>query len=277
MNAIIFRCYHINGALIDVIEYYLQTQKLNKDTKLVLIIKSHLILEDIFSIIRDRYNINFNYKNNILILETEYKLIYLTFNNVLVMDYGTTSVLPYTLASHYHIIYDHDKNYIKKFYDYMDRPNYTVYNEMPYGIGNIDYKLKFPFEIYKKINKNKSNCYINCSGKSKTELDRALTLTDKNIIVSGDKSIESSKRLIVLTKHPKNFFELWDTYMYIHDGLYFEPRCRLLMESYFYNKNIIYDNQYKIKDGSWYRYNELQEIGLEDRFFKSDDPIIGIL
>jgi hypothetical protein len=65
--------------------------------------------------------------------------------------------------------------------------------------------------------------------------------------------------------------------MYIHDGKYFEPRCRLLMESYYYNKNIIYDNQYKIKDGSWYRYNELQEIGLEDRFFKPDDPIMDVL
>lgn len=277
MNAIIFRCYHINGALIDVIEYYLQTQKLNKDTKLILIIKSHLTLEDVFNIIRDRYDIDFNYKDNIIILETEYKLIYLTFDNILIMDYGTTSVLPYTLASHYHIIYDHDKNYIKRFYDYMDRPNYTVYNEMPYGIGNVNYRLKFPFDFYKKMNKSKPNCYINCSGKSKTELDRALTLTDKNIIVSGDKSIKSTKRITVLTKHPKNFFELWDTYMYIHDGLYFEPRCRLLMESYFYNKNIIYDNQYKIKDGSWYRYNELQEIGLEDRFFKSDDPIMNVI
>ena len=277
MNAIIFRCYHINGALIDVIEYYLQTQKLNKDTKLILIIKSHLTLEDVFKIIKDRYDIDFNYKDNIIILETEYKLIYLTFDNILIMDYGTTSVLPYTLASHYHIIYDHDKNYIKRFYDYIDRPNYTVYNEMPYGIGNIDYKLKFPFELYKKVNKNKSNCYINCSGKSATELTRALTLTDKNIIVSGDKKIKSTDRITVLMKHPKKFFELWDTYMYIHDGKYFEPRCRLLMESYYYNKNIIYDNQYKIKDGSWYRYNELQEIGLEDRFFKPDDPIMSVL
>jgi len=68
-------------------------------------------------------------------------------------------------------------------------------------------------------------------------------LTDKNIIVSGDKSIESTDRITVLMKHPKKFFELWDTYMYIHDGKYFEPRCRLLMESYYYNKNIIYESE----------------------------------
>jgi hypothetical protein len=277
MNAIIFRCYHINGALIDVIEYYLQTQKLNKNTKLILIIKGQLTLEDILSIIKDRYDIDFNFKDNIIILETEYKLIYLTFDNVLIMDYGTTSILSYTFALHYHIIYDHDKKYIKRFYDYIDRPNYIVYNEMPYGMGNIDYKLKFPFEIYKKVKSIKKDCYINCSGKSKTELNRALKLTDKNIIVSGDKSIKTTNRIKVLLKHPKNFFELWDTYMYIHDGMYFEPRCRLLMESYFYNKNIIYDNQYKIKDGSWYRYDELQAIGLDERFFRSDDPIMDVL
>lgn len=227
--------------------------------------------------IDDRYSVDFDYKGNIIILENEYKLIYHKFESVLIMDYGTTGILPYTFSENYHLIYDHDKNYIPTFQKYMQKENVTVYNEMPYGIGDVFYKLRFPFDLYKEIKSCEPNCLINASGKSTKELDRAFTLTDKKLIITGDPTIKESERISVYLKHPKDFFELWDTYMYIHDGIYFEPRCRLLMEAYHYDKNIIYDNQYGIKDGSWYRYSELKEMGLKERYFEDDDLIMEIL
>jgi hypothetical protein len=280
VNAIIFRYYHINGALLDVLEYYFRSQALRKSTQLILIIKRGRV-EDIYRIIEDRYNLppDFNYKKNIFLMESEYKLIYHKFDNILILDYGTTGVLSYTLANHYHLIYDHDKRYIEKYKTWMEKKNFTVYNEMPFGMGNIQYKMKFLFEWYKfkESEQCEPNCLINASGKSSSELDRALKLTDKRLLITGDSFIEENERIRVLRKHPNNFFDLWDTYMYIHDGKYFEPRCRLLMEAYFMGKNIIYNNIYGVRDGSWYRYKELIHNGLDKRWFEKDDPIMEVL
>lgn len=276
MNAIIFRYYHVNGALLDVLDYYLKSQQLRKGTNLFLIIKRGSF-EDIERIIKDRYLFRFDYKHNLTILSSEYKLIYYKFNNVLIMDYGTTGVLPYTLANHYHLVYDHDERYILNYLKYIKRPNFTVYNEMPFGYGGY-YKLKFPFDLYKPLEyPSKKYCYINASGKSKSELETALKLTKKKIMITGDPTIEETRRIKVYRKHPENFFSLWDTYMYIHDGKYFEPRCRLLMEAYYYKKNIIYHNTYRVKDGSWWRFKELVDQGLEDRHLTEDDELMEVL
>ena len=280
MNAIIFRYYHINGALLDVLEYYFRTQQLRKSTQLILIIKRGNV-EDIYRIIEDRYYLppDFNYKKNIFLMNSEYKLIYHKFDNILILDYGTTGVLSYTLANHYHLIYDHDVRYIERYKDWMHRENCTVYNEMPFGMGNVEYKMKFLFEWYKfkESEQCEPNCLVNASGKSTSELNRALELTNKKLIITGEPSIEENERIRVLKKHPSNFFDLWDTYMYIHDGKYFEPRCRLLMEAAFMRKHMIYDNQYGIRDGSWYRFKELQYTGVDERWFDGNDPIINAL
>jgi len=280
VNAIIFRYYHINGALLDVLEYYFRAQQCQKDTQLILIMKKGNV-EDIYRIIEDRYTFppNFNYKKNIFLMESEYKLIYYKFDNILILDYGTTGVLSYTLANNYYLIYDHDKRYIEKYKDWMNRKNFIVYNEMPFGVGNTKYKMKFLFEWYKFKEHElcEPNCLINASGKSSSELNRALKLTEKKLLITGDCFIEESERITFLRKHPDNFFDLWDTYLYIHDGKYFEPRCRLLMEAYFMGKDIIYNNIYGVKDGSWYRYSELIKNGVDERWFEKDDPIIDVL
>jgi len=266
-SAIIFRLFVMNGALFDVLDYYLFAKSINKDIKLILIRSKNYMDEDqLYRHIMNRYNLQDGWKDGIIWLKKSYQLVSMKFKNIIVMDYFTTKILKYTNAEKFHLMYDHDKEYIEYYKSCIKDKRFEIYNEMPFGIGNIHYKLKIPVHLYKQPEKSKPNCYINCSGgKSLSELERAKKLTDKN--------------LLVLSNVPDNFFELWDTYMYIHDGKYFEPRCRLLLEAKMFHKKIIYDNIYEIRDGSYYRWKEIKNLKKlpKQRVLTEEDKLIKIL
>jgi len=257
----------MNGALFDVLDYYLFAKSINKDIKLVLILTKNYMTEDELSRhIENRYvGIPDDWKDDIIWLKGYWQLVSMKFKNIVVMDYFTTEILKYTKAEKNHLIYDHDKKYIEYYKSCVEDRRFIVYNEMPFGVGNIHYKLKIPVNLYRQPKKSSSACYINCSGgKSLSELERAKKLTDK--------------KLLILDYIPDNFFELWDTYIYIHDGKYFEPRCRLLLEAKMFGKEIIYNNIYGIKDGSYYRYKEIKnkkELP-KNRILTRDDLIMKI-
>jgi hypothetical protein len=300
IDAIIFHIFTINGALFDVLDYYLYAKYLKKKTKLVLIkTQNFMTPEEVYKQIESRYVLkNIKWKEDIIWIDNHWKMPSLKFNNLVVMDYYTTGILKYTKANHYHLIYDHNDFFTERYKDYIKRSNYTIYNEMPFGIENVVYKLKIPTNLYKipLIRDCEKNCYINCNRKSISELERALNLTDKNILITNyrqllhelnvnrnplgnsfDRFVEKCNRVKVVKYAPEYFFKLWDTYMYIHDGKYFEPRCRLLLEARMMKKKIIYDNQYDIRDGSFYRWNEIKRRKRlpKDRILTEKDLIIG--
>ena len=45
-------------------------------------------------------------------------------------------------------------------------------------------------------------------------------------------------------------------------------------ECFYYDKDIIYTNNPKCKDGSFYRYNDLQKNGLTYRYLNEEDEIV---
>ncbi len=83
-------------------------------------------------------------------------------------------------------------------------------------------------------------------------------------------------RIVLIDEHPRNFFSKFGTYVYIHDGSYFDPRPRMFHECAFYRKKVIYINNMKINDGSWYRYRETIEDprAVKNRTLTPDDTII---
>lgn len=78
-------------------------------------------------------------------------------------------------------------------------------------------------------------------------------------------------------KHKENLFENFTHYVYCHANKWFDPHPRLFLECTFYDKKIIYNNLFDIKDGSWYRYNDIIKNGIEGRTLTRDDEIIGQL
>ena len=71
-----------------------------------------------------------------------------------------------------------------------------------------------------------------------------------------------------------NFFEYFNVYIYYHSGNYFDPHPRLPLECTFYNKHVRYFNETNIKDGSYYRFEDLSINGLSNRFLNKDDEIV---
>ena len=273
MNIVLFELYGINGALIDAIEYYLYMKSINKDVKLCLIRTQYSTKkESIYSLIDDRYDIPFDYKKGIIYYNSRSELLRQEFTNVLILDYTTVEHAPIIRAEHIHIIYDHHKSKRRIYNVLQGHDHITVYNEMPFGIG-VPYKMKFAFDLYRIPDRSQRRCYVNCANKSYSELSRVELYTDKEIMITGYDGVTDSA-VIAHKSHPKDFFSLFDTYAYIHDGKYFEPRCRLLMECFYLDKHIIYDNEYDIKDGSYYRYEELLEKGVSERHFTPEDQIV---
>jgi len=299
MNAILFRLFKINGSFFDVLDYYLFARSVGKDVKLVMMLTQNFMgPEQVYEQIEGRYKTDQipEWKENIVWLKGHWKIPSMKFNNVVVMDYFTTNILQYTKAKYhivyehtekkiedaaFHIVYDHDEYYIDRYKEYKERKDCILYNEMPFGIGDIHYKLKIPIDLYKIpiVKECEKRCYINCSGKGIDEIERALELTDMDILLTGTDYITTDSRIKIVREAPKDFFNMWTTYMYIHDGKYFEPRCRLLLESLMMNKKIIYDNKYDVRDGSWYRWQEIKRRKKlpKDRILTKDDPIIQIL
>ena len=92
-------------------------------------------------------------------------------------------------------------------------------------------------------------------------------------------------KIILLTDHPRNFHQLYDTYIYCR-GNYFDPHPRLLIECVYYQKEIIVldsddENKKRMYDGGDYRLTLINSLPREEIInlfnFKKDDPILEYL
>lgn len=236
----------LNGALVDSIEYYLFSKSINKNVKLVFIEHPNQfnVRKVVSDIIEDRYDINFDWSDDIEYWDTHIKLIETQYDNILIFDYTTLDHVPIMRGTKIHILYDHEPTK-KRLYNILNvHDHIQIYNEMPFGIGD-EYYMKFAFSLYKQINKPTTESFV-----------------DKK---SGR----------VVKNHQQGLFD-FDTYEYVHDGT-FDRRPRMMIESAYYGKRIIYENKENIKDGSYYRYHDLRKNGIKNRYLTEDDEIIKLL
>jgi hypothetical protein len=263
MNALIFYEYNmlITGSTINMFEYFLAAYEHNKDMKLILINVTKLTLKKFINIIKDRYILDGieDFEDNIIVVNKS-KLIRMKFNTILVLDYNTINHTLGLLRADKIIVIS--EKYTNKYFYRKDIYNVTYYGEMPFHYRDIEYRMKCLFDRFKPLGKVKVGTYINSPRN-----DEPVDLLNTPLPV-----IRKSK-----TKHQENLFEQFTTYVYYHANKWFDPHPRLFLECKFYDKEIIYLNPFDVRDGSYYRYKDIQKNGLKDRTLNKDDEIIGQL
>ncbi len=257
----------INGSVINAIEYFITIYQSNTDITLLLIGKYDRI-NTIKLIISDRYNINLDCLDNIRVLR-ERDLPSYSCDKILCLDYGSLRSLSLCRYNKLYLIYNESRNphyeeiYKKFIFDYK-----TIFYIKQNSKSKKNYKLKIPFQLYKKhdIKDSLDYTYINLNSKG--------DIRDYNHFIHNNKNIKILPKNLngQFNSHPLNFFSLFNKFIYIHDGKYFDPCPRSFHEMKFYNKEIIYINKHSIKDGSNYMYDRVLNVDIEneDRLDETD-------
>jgi hypothetical protein len=179
----------------------------------------------------------------------------------LVLDFGTIYRVRAFSAKKVLVISEKYTDKEEFFYNKNVYP-VTYYGEMPFHYKDKKYKMKMLFDRFKPLNAVKTGVYVNApKAKNKSYLKNENIPKGKPIITKS-------------SKHRENLFEWFDTYVYIHLRRWFDPHPRLFHECYFYGKEIIYINPAEVKDGSWYRYQDLMKKGLKGRYLTFKDKIV---
>lgn len=259
----------INGAIVDVFEYYFAILEHNKDIKLFLIDFSNEFADYLISLMEERYYLDdLNWKENIVRIK-RFNTVKYNFERVLVIDYSTINRLRGILkAKNLDVITEitvvSDLHTDKPEYMFhKDLYNVTYYGEMPFVYKDKEYRMKLLFDRFKPLGEVQDGYYIHSPRNNQVdELPRRLGLNLKMPVYFKQES------------HMKNFFEYFKTYIYYNCGNYFDPHPRLPLEALYYNKIVHYHNPTKVKDGSYYRFEDLRQNGLEERSLTKNDEIV---
>jgi hypothetical protein len=253
---------NLPGSFFDSLEYFLFAQQYNKELEYYIFIDKKSIKQKILDVIKYRYipiNINwdkfhivhYNYYKREFILKKIKKLFF--------FDMISLKFLKYMIPNVEKIYYITELTYPESFKLHYKR---TIYcSEMPFCYADKKIKLKFFFDIYKNFNEIKNNILVSYPNGDLEEV--------KDIIGNIKKPILEKNNNFFPDIH-KHFNE----YLYIKSPYWFDTHPRLFHECYFYGKKYHYINTLRIKDGSWYRYYDLQENGLKDRIMNKDDWLI---
>lgn len=253
----------INGSIIDAFEYFFTILEFNQEIKLLLVDFTPEFRDHLFEIMEERYYLNdLDWKNNIQLIKRK-DIIQKKFKRVLIVDYSTINRLKGLIFSDKIIIiselYTDDPEY------FMSPDLYKVeyYGEMPFVYKDKQYRMKLMFDRFKKLTSIKDGIYIHSpNNEDYDEIIEKLDLT-------GDIPFYFKQPV-----HMKNFMSHFKQYVYYHVGKYFDPHPRLPLECFFYDKNLNYINDLKIKDGSYYRFDDLEWSGLKNRTLNKKDEIV---
>jgi len=265
MNAILYYDFgpnKINGSLLNMIEYYLAAYEHNKNIQLLLINSNEQYKQAYIEMIKERYILDGldGFENNIISIRRNAlvrKRFDVTLSHSTGTVYNTKGIIN---TKELMVLCDYfldnpDYFYSKALY------NVTYYGEMPFQYKDLQYNFKMLFNRYKLIPHSEDNLYIHSPQNKDRSFLKEIQLPDKPMIFRGD-------------THVKNFFASYKTFVYYHAHKWFDPSPRLMHESYFYGKDIMYFNKWGLKDGSFYRYYDLLENGLTHRILNKNDEIV---
>lgn len=252
----------INGSIIDAFEYFFAIYELNKNFKMIILGFSDRNKKEIDELLNDRYNLKGieNFWNNIIPMRLR-DILKVKIDKALILNYETAMKLKGLINCNKIVVICETTDKNRNANLNRDIYNVTHYGEMPFDDFDIQYNLKILLHRFKSIKKCDKAIYINSPENS-----------NKSFIDTLD--IEGKKIIFKERKHLNRMFEKFETYIYYHANKWFDPHPRLFIECSFYQKEIFYFNEYGIKDGSYYRYKDLCENGIEHRFFNSDDEIL---
>jgi hypothetical protein len=263
MNAVLFYNWvgEINGSLINAFEYFLKIYEHNKDVRFCLLNGNFELIEYLWGVFQNRYYLNDlnEIRHQIVPFQDYYTLIRSEFDRVLVLDFGTIYKTKGLIkAKKIYVI--QEKHTYEKAYQY-ESPNVLYFGEMPFQRKDKEYRMKFLFDRFRQPDQVEETIYVNSpKNQDRSFLDH-ITYPDKPLIFKT-------------TTHLTNLFSKFDTYLYYHADKWFDPTPRLFVECAFYRKNILYFNNKKVIDGSYYRYHDLIENGLKNRLLTKEDEIV---
>jgi len=246
----------INGSMIDSFEYFYTLFEQDPNTYYVLLDYKHLkYFKDFLS---TRYfNVNLD---NVISVKTR-DFILNKFYKVLITDSTTMEIfktrIPIQSENIYCITEFNESKYI------MKRAKYFSEMDDNRAPGDTYYYTKMRFDLLREPKHHKNVLYVNTPKE-----DPKLHIKEIN------KHLENRLKYISKTNSIySNVFEEFDKYLYIKTKSWEDPRPRMFHECYYFDIPIVYINNLN-KDGSYYRYQELLENGLKDRFLSKDDPLI---
>lgn len=266
MNAILHYDYGANfvdGSLLNALEYFLAIYEHNKDVTLLLANSNNQNKQAYIKMIYERYTLEGleGFENNIKPIRT---------SSLVTTPYDTVAICAHSHAIKYTkgilrakkilVISDrfHDN---PDFFFRKDKYNVTYYGEMPYQYKDEQYTMKMLFSRFKSLPYEEDNILIHSPHNDDMSFIPTLNLPDKPIIIRG-------------RGHVENFFTTYKTFVYYSAQKRFDMSPRLMHEAFFYNKKILYFNHWTLKDGSYYRYNDLMKNGLTNRYLSKDDEIV---
>jgi hypothetical protein len=276
MKAILFYVvpnFRLTGSTINAIEYYLAGLEHNPELKLLFINGNYSFKRKIQKVIYDKYVF---YKGEWekavtnMLLMPKFNLPSVEFDTVLIVDYVTIFQVKGVLRAEKILVISEK---------YTDNPNYFLskslynveyYGEMPFHYKDHEYRMKCLFDRYRKLGEVQKGTYVNSPRND--DLNLILHLNELDMPHLPLPFIVKSK-----TNPEENLFEKFTNYLYYHANKWFDPHPRLFLECRFYQKPITYLNPHKIKDGSWYRYQDILRNNLHNRTLNERDEIISQL
>ena len=294
MNAVIYQNVNrINGGLFDAFEYFMAIYDVCPEVKFIMVsyqltkgaaLHPLARLQSIFDIFNDRYNLEgIDLKKSVLYV-TPFQLSKMQLNKILIVENHTPKLIDMINYNEAHIIVDWLNNQFGDddllYYTLLKEHRVTLYNEMPFFPGGKPYVEKLYFKRYRTYTVFQKNVFLTTIFKGTPTADQFDEIVEKyltlgqQLLVSTEKKI-MHPRVVSLLRHPKDFHSLFDSYLYVHLGKYFDPHPRLFHECAFYGKKIVYINDNNV-DGSYYRYYDLIANGIEPHCLDQDDEIIEV-
>ncbi len=271
MNAVLFYVvptFRLTGSTINAIEYFLAGFEHNPELELILLNGTKAFRRKLLKLINERYNMEgFTHVLHNIVCRKKFDLPSMKFDNVLILDYMTVNQVKGIIRAKNIMVISEKYTDNREYWLDKSLYNVTYYGEMPFHYKDIQYRMKCLFDRFKPLKNVKKGTYINAPRLENFEevmnnLAYLATLLPQPFIFKSK------------TKPEENLFEQFTHYLYYHANKWFDPHPRLFLECRFYDKVITYKNPYEIKDGSWYRYNDLLENGLWDRTLCRSDTII---
>lgn len=271
MNCIVFynsNTHPLTGSLINAFEYFLCAYEYNREVKLILCEHDEKAMRRYCDIVDNRYDLSGieDYKDNMILTNSRMDLYKMDLNSVLVLDFWTIHrIRGFIRPKKLTVISEKHTDDPRYFFKKSLHDDITYYGEMPFHYRDKKYRMKMLFNRYKPLKRVDEGIYVNSPLNNDYSFLDTLDLPQKPIIKKTH------------ANHLDNMYEKFDTYLYYHANKWFDPHPRLFVESTFYNKEILYYNIFDIKDGSYYRYHDVMENGIEDRTLTKDDEIVRIL
>jgi hypothetical protein len=266
-NAILFYVtpsFRLTGSTINALEYFLCAYEYNRDVKLVLVNGTPRFVNNLMELTKEKYymvGVDM-FKENILNVRKS-NLVAHKFKTLLVLDYMTIFKTKGLINADKIIVISEKHTADPSYFYSKDLYDVEYYGEMPWHYRDYEYRMKCLFYRYKKLKDVKEGTYINSPYNDSIDIELIKPLNVPTPYLFKSK-----------TDPEDNLFEQFTHYVYYHADKWFDPHPRLFLECAYYEKEMYYINPLERQDGSWYRWNDLQENGIKNRTLSRNDEII---